>query len=713
MCYFSSLYYYSFVLPEDTEQATENAIFRVATSLIVYLTVAHWWNIIVVIYAPLMLHRWKLHKERSRLRKELRSLELMRWDYSQSLNTRNGTNMDHLEANLEANKKTSPLPTFRSDSVNEEQDLEKKIANRRVLLEQAQDSVWEEIMLPTYDSFYDYVLATIQFGYVTCFSVVLPFTPVICLINNLLSMRLDAYKLCRGRRRPLVTKAGGIGVWEHVLHIVTVISILTNCSLMALTSNLGNTIKERIGDVGLFFVVVGWEHCKYLFKTSRCGIIFSFCRVHIVLHFVDKIMGSNLHSYFHFQHLVMLLIKYIMQAAVPTMPQSVISDKMREKHQRAQQNRFSMRAKKERRSAGVTATHSFASNDEFHRESIKTEHLESGLLEKTKSPANETVYSKSNISTQTVVRSNTTTAQTNTEIGQDKQTQFSPPIESVKDIVRRLNSVGKPPQKKQLSPLRSWKQKRRMSPKRSPRRNNNSNVNPSSPTRIAKSPLQTLRRRMTRSNSLKREIEKRKKAPLPLTPTRASRKSPPVKLTATLSSRTRRRTILDQGISSLSPTSDTYSEYYTPVQQKLDFDSSSPLLKPQRSVHSPITQHNIPAESPFDGKERVNGEDDEIGEIELLNDIASVQTSLFGEKVIERDPKHAIENGSDDDFLLADFDAAPANTIKNESKLRGPLLTKVEFDKENELGIVNTLSNLTEGDTMKFVNSSRRRRRKY
>ena len=64
-------------------------------------------------------------------------------------------------------------------------------------------------MLPAHDTFDDFVYAIIQFAYVACFSSVLPITPLIVLINQTLQIRLDAYKLCRGRRRPLSTKAGG------------------------------------------------------------------------------------------------------------------------------------------------------------------------------------------------------------------------------------------------------------------------------------------------------------------------------------------------------------------------------------------------------------------------------------------------------------------------------------------------------------------------
>ena len=50
--------------------------FRVATSLFVYITVAHWWNILITIYFPLLWHKWKLYRERLKLRLEIRNLEV-------------------------------------------------------------------------------------------------------------------------------------------------------------------------------------------------------------------------------------------------------------------------------------------------------------------------------------------------------------------------------------------------------------------------------------------------------------------------------------------------------------------------------------------------------------------------------------------------------------------------------------------------------------
>ena len=126
-----------------------------------------------------------MFRERLRLRNELRSLEAMELELAPS----------------NENDKTA----------DERLEMKKQLLNKRLLFEHAQVNIWEEMMLPEHDSFTEYLFAVTQFAYVTCFSVVLPITPLIVLINHLLNMRLDAFKICRGRRRPLSQKTGGIG----------------------------------------------------------------------------------------------------------------------------------------------------------------------------------------------------------------------------------------------------------------------------------------------------------------------------------------------------------------------------------------------------------------------------------------------------------------------------------------------------------------------
>ena len=205
---------------------------------------------------------------------------------------------------LEENQLEASNPAEDDEAANEKRI---NLVNRRCLLDQGQDEVWEEMMLPMHDSFPEYIQAVILFAYVTCFSVVLPITPFFCLINHLLSMRLDAYKVCRGRRRPLTHKTGGIGVWEHVLHVVTVIAVLTNCWLMGFTNATISSLSKLIGTVGLIAIVVGWEH-------------------------------------------LMLLIKYVMQTSISPLPKSVREEIQKEEFRIAQKRNHSLQRRNEQRS---------------------------------------------------------------------------------------------------------------------------------------------------------------------------------------------------------------------------------------------------------------------------------------------------------------------------------------------------------------------------
>jgi len=285
VCYFATLYYYAFV-STGTQQGIENGILRVGTGVLVYTTVAHWWQIFLQVYFPILIRKLRMRHRRKRLAEELRAIELEEEEIARL------TGLGKMDG--EVKKRQIQL------------------INKRLLLEQAQDDIWLEVMRPQHDSFPEYIQAVVQFTFVSCFSVVLPITPLICLFNYLVAMRLDAYKLCRGRRRPLAEKTGGIGVWEHLLHIVAVISVLTNCWLMGFTTSTFIKLADKIGEVGVFALVVGWEH-------------------------------------------VMLLVKYVMQKSTSTLPKSVRDDIKRKQYELNQQRNSNMRVRQGRRT-------------QFHRE---------------------------------------------------------------------------------------------------------------------------------------------------------------------------------------------------------------------------------------------------------------------------------------------------------------------------------------------------------
>jgi len=64
---------------------------------------------------------------------------------------------------------------------------------------------------PYAGTFHDFADAYNQFSYICLFSVVMPLLAIISLFENLLKVRLDAFKLCALSRRPHVEQAEDAG----------------------------------------------------------------------------------------------------------------------------------------------------------------------------------------------------------------------------------------------------------------------------------------------------------------------------------------------------------------------------------------------------------------------------------------------------------------------------------------------------------------------
>lgn len=202
VCYFGTLYYYAFMASGTSERgddgylASENAILRVAASLIIFVTVAHWWMVLTTVYLPLLIHQFMLTRNEKRYRDVQHDLHRQEYILPHNRRTFSENSGDNDEEDVE-----NRYSQGEKDSSNQM----KRLRNENLLLSQAMHPVWSEVNLPAYNSFADYVYAVIMFAYVTCFSVLLPITPVFILINTLLSMRIDAYKLCRGRKRYVIS----------------------------------------------------------------------------------------------------------------------------------------------------------------------------------------------------------------------------------------------------------------------------------------------------------------------------------------------------------------------------------------------------------------------------------------------------------------------------------------------------------------------------
>ncbi|KAJ7377326.1 Anoctamin-4 [Desmophyllum pertusum] len=74
---------------------------------------------------------------------------------------------------------------------------------------------------PVHGLFYEYLEMVIQFGFVTLFVAAFPLGPFFALANNLLEIRLDAYKFMVVFQRPMAARAQDIGIWYAILKAVT------------------------------------------------------------------------------------------------------------------------------------------------------------------------------------------------------------------------------------------------------------------------------------------------------------------------------------------------------------------------------------------------------------------------------------------------------------------------------------------------------------
>ncbi|BFZ09443.1 hypothetical protein BsWGS_12480 [Bradybaena similaris] len=102
-------------------------------------------------------------------------------------------------------------------------------------------ATWEKdyIMesMPSLGLFDEYLEMVIQYGFVTIFVAAFPLAPLFALINNIIEIRLDAYKFITQWRRPLAMKAQDIGIWFGILQGISQVAIMTNALIIAFTSD--------------------------------------------------------------------------------------------------------------------------------------------------------------------------------------------------------------------------------------------------------------------------------------------------------------------------------------------------------------------------------------------------------------------------------------------------------------------------------------------
>lgn len=104
-------------------------------------------------------------------------------------------------------------------------------------------------------------------GYLSLFGVAFPLVTFVALLNNLIEVRSDAFKILRLHQRVDSDQSGDIGAWLSILEFINVLSVATNGALIVFTSN---SLEPLFGDLDFwrellaFFVI---EHSLFAAKA--------------------------------------------------------------------------------------------------------------------------------------------------------------------------------------------------------------------------------------------------------------------------------------------------------------------------------------------------------------------------------------------------------------------------------------------------------------
>ncbi|CAC5402858.1 ANO4 [Mytilus coruscus] len=89
---------------------------------------------------------------------------------------------------------------------------------------------------PKMGLFDEYLEMVIQYGFVTIFVAAFPLAPLFALLNNIIEIRLDAYKFVTQWKRPMAARAQDIGIWFGILRGISAVAVITNAAIIAFTA---------------------------------------------------------------------------------------------------------------------------------------------------------------------------------------------------------------------------------------------------------------------------------------------------------------------------------------------------------------------------------------------------------------------------------------------------------------------------------------------
>ncbi|XP_067622027.1 anoctamin-10 isoform X8 [Eurosta solidaginis] len=130
-----------------------------------------------------------------------------------------------------------------------------------------------ESSLYKYDgTFSDHLEMLVQMGYVVLFSAAFPLAGICALINNLIEIRSDAFKLTHVHQRPFGQRVANIGTWQNAFSILSLAAVIVNCALIGLSGQVSR-LWPGLTAAQTIILIVTLEHIMLGLRSALTWLL--------------------------------------------------------------------------------------------------------------------------------------------------------------------------------------------------------------------------------------------------------------------------------------------------------------------------------------------------------------------------------------------------------------------------------------------------------
>ncbi|XP_049318320.1 uncharacterized protein LOC105227099 isoform X2 [Bactrocera dorsalis] len=130
-----------------------------------------------------------------------------------------------------------------------------------------------ESTLYKYDgTFSDHLEMLVQMGYVVLFSAAFPLAGICALVNNLMEIRSDAFKLAHVHQRPFGQRVANIGTWQNAFSILSLAAVIVNCALIGLSGQVSR-LWPGLTTAQTIILIVTLEHIMLGLRSALTWLL--------------------------------------------------------------------------------------------------------------------------------------------------------------------------------------------------------------------------------------------------------------------------------------------------------------------------------------------------------------------------------------------------------------------------------------------------------